>query len=211
VNAPSTTIPSREEGERFRRLLLNRDNVAQQQFAYAYLEPLVAWLGRKRPRLDEDLYQQAAEQAIMDFIHNPGAYDPVRCGLWGYLCMAALRDLLNLLKKEARHRRGRQSLDSVAESPDAGNYLGREDDPSRVLSFAEQQRAARAAVGGGLTEPERRALEVMLQGVQETPPYAEALGIAHLPDDEQARQVKRFKDRVKARGKRARDDHEQSA
>jgi hypothetical protein len=106
VNAPSTTLPSREEGERFRRRLLGGDEVAQSEFIVAYLKPLVGWLRQRYRAGDEDFYQQAAEDALIGFIHTPESHDPARCRLWGYLCTAARGDLLNLLAREAKHRRG---------------------------------------------------------------------------------------------------------
>jgi hypothetical protein len=50
---------------------------------------------------------------------------------------------------------------------------------------------------------ERRAFVLMLCGVRETSAYARALRISHLPWGEQCREVKRVKDRLKKRLRRA--------
>src|SRR5947209_939922 len=80
-------------------------------------------------------------------------------------------------------------LNSVELSPDAGKYLGREDDPSLRLRIAEEAVALRssipAAVLDGLSEAEGRAIELMLAGEWRTRVYAEACGLAHLPWPEQ--------------------------
>ena len=58
--------------------------------------------------------------------------------------------------------------------------------------------AARAELAN-FSELDRRLLDLLAQGVRETAPYAEVLGIGHLPQALQRRAVKRHKDRLKAR------------
>jgi hypothetical protein len=75
------------------------------------------------------------------------------------------------------------------------------------LCIAEAEAEARArvpaAVWAALSEVERRALELLLQGERRNEVFAQECGLAHLPKAERDREVKRLKDRVKARVKRA--------
>jgi hypothetical protein len=124
-----------------------------------------------------------------------------------YLRMAATGDLRNLLRRERRHHRHRRDWESVEHSPEPWKYLGREDDPALRLCIAEAHAEVRARVPArvwaGLSAVERPALELLLQGEHRTEVFARACGLAHLPRAEQEREVKRLKDRVKARVKRA--------
>ncbi len=55
----------------------------------------------------------------------------------------------------------------------------------------------------GLSETDRRALELILQKERRTSVYAELYGLLHLPAKEQRTEVKRHKDRLKNVLKRA--------
>ena len=96
---------------------------------------------------------------------------------------------------------------SVELSPDAGKYLGRNDDPALPLRLAEERQSIAEAVPDsvrrGLSETDLRALELILQKERRTAVYAELYGLLHLPAKEQAREVNRHKDRLKNLLKRA--------
>ena len=95
------------------------------------------------------------------------------------LRMAAQRDLQNALRKERRHQRNRRDWNLVEDAPEAGKYLGRDDDPSLRLQLAEAERQAAPpeALLRGLTEVERRVLELMRQGERRTAVY---LSLIHI-------------------------------
>ena len=64
-----------------------------------------------------------------------------------------------------------------------------------------------ASVRIGLTAEELAGLDLYLTGETETKAFAAALNLGPLPDGEDESVVKRFKDKIKARIKRARRDH----
>jgi hypothetical protein len=123
--------------------------------------------------------------------------------------MSAQGDLRNALRREARRRR--RDRVAVELSRDTGKYLSREDDPSLPLRIAEAEAEAREAVPAsvreGLSEAEGRVWELMQCGERRTEVYAAALGITHLPWEEQRREVKRVKDRLTKRCERAEGGH----
>ena len=155
----------------------------------------------------EDVRIEAAEDAILALIRKPESYSPERQTLEVYLHISAEGDLRNLLRKERRHSKGRTPWISVELSPDAGKYLGRTDDPSLPLRVAEEEQSIadtiQASLGQGLSQTDRRALELILQKERRTVVYAELYGLLHLPAKEQARAVNRHKDRLKHLLKRA--------
>jgi hypothetical protein len=130
--------------------------------------------------VSEDAIVQAAGDAVMSLIDKPRAYDPRRGELISYLRMAAQADLCNLLRNERRHHRRRIGLESVELSPDAGKYLGREDDPSLGLRRAEEEAELRKSVPDSFfaecDEVDRTFLRLFLAGEKRTRTYVEALG-----------------------------------
>jgi hypothetical protein len=199
--------PSQEEATRLHQRLLAADPTAPNDAAVAYLEPLCTWLCERNPRVDREACVQATEDAVLALIRQPHSYNPERQTLEVYLRISARGDLLNLLHKEWKHRQGRVSWERVELSPDAGKYLGRDEDPSLPLQIAEQVQetadSVPASVREGLTDPELRVLDLLLRKERRRDVYAEALGKLHLPPEERSKEVKRVKDRLAKRLKRA--------
>jgi len=182
--------------------LLARDPNAWPELCKTLLEPLTDWLRRRVPYADPDLAAEAAEDALIGLAKRPHSYDPRRGGLEAYLRLSARGDLLNLERRERRHRQGRCDLLRVALDPQAGKYLGVEDDPCDRLILAEEEERLRRAPPG-LGGDERRVWELMCRGERRTPVYAEMLGLSHLPPKEQRHEVKRWKDRIRKRCERS--------
>jgi DNA-directed RNA polymerase specialized sigma24 family protein len=202
------SLPTQVEALQLHQRLLAADPIAPTELAELYLQPLIDRLAQTNPRAPADFREAAAGEALVALIKSPTSYDPGRKELFPYLCMSAQGDLLNLLKQESRHHQGRIGWKSVEHSPDARKYLGREDDPSLPLRIAEIQETpqdpAVAAVLASATPQERLVLELMLEGERRTPVIAAAIGLADRPTAEQEDEVKRLKDRIKARLRRGR-------
>ena len=175
------------------------DRIAQSEFLAAVLDPLAHHLRAWRPDADEHLCITAAEDALLSLIRNPSSYDPAKRGLIGYLRMAAEGDFLNLLQKEGKHRRNRDPRESVELAAVGGNEGGGVL-PDAFPSFDDPKFAAEIA---GFTPPERAVFELMRGGERRTTAFAAALGVGHLPPDEETREVKRVKDRIIKRLQRA--------
>lgn len=177
----------------WRRLVADPDTGGA--FAEAVLPPLEADLARQFPRTYPHDITDAADWAVAAFLRNPTSFDPARGRLPAFLRLAARRDLLNLLDAEKRRRRGRIPWEGVELTQPAGN------DPEEAECLADLP-AMRAAVEV-LSDSDRRVLDLMLDGERETAVFAAVLGLADRPAAEQADEVKRVKDRIKARLKRA--------
>ena len=208
MSPPPPCPPSPKEALKIHQRLLDPDDLpASNDLAVAFLEPLRAWLAKTHGGVDPEIRDEAAEEAILALIRNPRSYHPEQLGLEEYLRMSAQGDLRNILRKERKHHQKRVPWESVELSPEAGKYLGREDDPTLRLRIAEEVEenagTVPESVRQGLSEAETRVLELLLQKERRTARYAEALGILHLSPEEQEREVKRVKDRLKKRLERA--------
>jgi RNA polymerase sigma-70 factor (ECF subfamily) len=202
---PDPSLPPAEALDLHQRLL-QRDPVAPQQIAEALLTPLASWLAQTNPHAAEDRCLEAATEALVTLFKNPAAYRPEKAHLEVYLRLSARGDLLNLLRKERRHSRGRVPLDAVAHSRQAGKYLGKDDDPAISAQLDEEHRRAASvapAVCAGLEARELRVLDLLLQGERRTAVLARAFGIDDRPTAEQRKVIKQVKDKLRARRRRA--------
>jgi DNA-directed RNA polymerase specialized sigma24 family protein len=164
-------------------------------FAELVLSPLNADLARAFPKSHHHDLTTAAEDALLAFFRRPAAYDPARRPLRAYLRVIARRRFANLLDREKKHRSGRIPWDAIElDLPDRN-------DPEDDLAFADHPRLRE--VIDSLPEADRRVFDLMLDGERDTAVFAAALGITDRPADEQFAEVKKAKDRIKARLKRA--------
>ena len=202
MNAPS--LPTVDVGHALHARLLAGDLLTHRDLCHAFIPPLVAILSRRFPRYP-DLVQTAVHDAMVTYLTNPSAYNPDLLDLGRYLRMLARRDLLNLLRLEARQTRPLNPLPDVELADDGGNNV-----LDAVLS-KEEAEAARLVVQrlrGDLNERDRAVLDLILEEERRTTVYAAVLGVADQPENEQARIVKRAKDRVRKRIERGGENHD---
>jgi hypothetical protein len=210
MNGSLHPFPSREEGFRLHVRLCDHEADAPADLCRAYLEPLLTWSANTFPREDPHQRDTAVHKALFDYVQHPGRYDPARLDLAAYLRMAAGRDLRNLRRAEARHHRHRVAWNPVEEGYPRGKYSGADDDPAVALERvqdAEEGKRLLESVTEGWDEKDRRALNLMLEGERRTAAYAEILEIGDRPAEEQEREVKQLKDRIKRRLERKGERH----
>ncbi|HEX4607222.1 MAG TPA: hypothetical protein VH092_03370 [Urbifossiella sp.] len=175
------------------------DTVAPAELAVAHMDGLVVYLRQRYPSAHEHFLFEAAGDAVLALIKNPGAFDPARNTLAGYLRMAALGDLHNLFHKEGRHHRDRAGPDSVELVPDDRNEgMDEPDGPS----FDAPELAA---VIARLNEIERRFFDLIRSGENRTAVLAPVLGLGDRPEAEQQAEVKKMRDRLIKRFQRAKE------
>ncbi len=180
--------------------LLSHDPVATEELFTIATPELERHLRTRFPSLaagvDPDIYLSAVYEALTDYFKNPSKYDPSKSGLMTYLRLACRRDLQNLLAKESRHASRRISLESVEFSLSDGN------DVSDTVADSLDSRRLVADLTREMTSEERVVFSLMAEGERSTRAAAEAMNIGHLEFAEQAKRVKRVKDRIKKRMRR---------
>jgi hypothetical protein len=205
----SPAHPTRDEELDLHRRLVEGDPVAPSELADKYLHRLILFLRKTNDSgFPRNFIEEAAGDSIVSLVKSPIAFDPSRTvaaqPLFAYLKRAAQRDLINILNKEKRHQRGRQSLESVELLSSARNY--REEDPAESLERREEAEKADnkvlSLVRRGLSAEQQQCLALMAQGERKTAAFAKALGIEDLSKNEQRIKVKRVKDMLKQRIRR---------
>lgn len=165
------------------------------ELATCLLRILIPRLRRTHRRAPVDFLSDATEDAILEYGKNPERFDPARgVPLDRFVQLAATRNLANLLQADARRRkRDARYLDlqPVSTNLTKDLHAGEEDGKNRQKWLSIVNRG-----------PERRALITWLEGERRTDALAAILEISHLPQREQRREVKRFKDRILKRASR---------
>lgn len=181
--------------------LLAADPIASAEIAEQLLDYIVAVLRKLSPgQNDENLYDEAASQALIDYFEKPAAFDPNKARLSSYLVLAARNDLRTLIARRMRISHFEKGL-FVVEQPGTGenklveieDKTMREDVLARKLDIEFAKHVILQNIKDGR---DRQFLNLMEQGVRDTEEYASILNIRHLNSSEKRRIVKRHKDRL---------------
>jgi RNA polymerase sigma-70 factor (ECF subfamily) len=149
--------------------------------------------------VDRDLVEEAVGNALLTYIEAPERYDPERASLQRYLVMAAYRDFQNLRDKEARHSSAARSLSLLAIEHGGEDVVDEQQEMEQIIGRMHAEYLWQI-IEEHVTDPlERLLVRLIVDRVRSVQPYTQLLGITHLPPDEQAKEVKRVKDRLKKR------------
>ncbi|MCU0705568.1 MAG: sigma-70 family RNA polymerase sigma factor [Fimbriiglobus sp.] len=175
---------------------MSGDPTAGGAFVALVLRPLVRQLAAWRPTADQDAIESVATDVLLWLVKQPAKYNPDKSPLRVFLLMVARRKLLTALESERRHQSGKIRWDDVEFALASRN----EEENDTLPSF---DHPALKDVVDSLNDVDRQLFELMRDDVREYARFAAVMGITGLPLEDQERQVKRAKDRIKARLKRA--------
>ncbi len=197
-------------------LVLGANPAIPAKLAELLVAPLRRRFGRFRA-LDWDTVDSTIGWSIARYLREPSRFDPERGGLLPYLWEDVQGDLLNEVEhrtvpvadhhepaaSEPPRRQRREIPDGVTveverdrrNPPVDEEVLDAVDPFDMPPALVERARAEL----GRFDQRDQALLELLGAGIRETAPYAEVLGISHLDLDTQRREVKRQKDRLKAR------------
>lgn len=177
--------------------LLAGDPVAPAELAEELLDALVKELCARYPNLrDPDLPVDAATDTLLDYIQRPEQFDPAKRGLRGFLAMAAERDLRNMFARSSRRNKKEISLTSVEVDERSGNKEVEEEKAAMRID-AERMRGQIEEL---FKDPvDRKLVELVIDNERSTRVFASVLGLEGLSEEEQRKQVKQHKDRIKKR------------
>jgi DNA-directed RNA polymerase specialized sigma24 family protein len=176
------------------RLLSSSDLTVTSEIAEKFLPPLVRSLTREFQELsDRHLIDTAAEEALLNLFTHPERFNPARASLLTYLHIRARSYIRNRLGG----RGGPTAENKVVELDVAKAVYETGADAEAALISREFQGNVIGQLREVFTDPtDLRVIALMVEGVRETRDFAEALGVADRPADEQQRLVKQAKDRI---------------
>ncbi len=176
------------------------DPTASADLAEECYQPLVRWLRRAFPQVDDPVfYFDAATEAILNYAERPEIFDSARNSLSGFLRMSAAADLRNCL---SRQRRVRNYEVPVETSDDDGNTYS--EGAFRPFEWNDEEELLIRQIDGArlvddflamVPAEDRAAVRLLLSGERGPDDYVAALQLQDLTVDEQKLAVKRFKDR----------------
>lgn len=190
----------RELGLRLHEQLLAGDPTATARIAEEFWDYVEKRLTRRySPLSDPHLIPMAITDALMNYFQRPTQFDPDKSSLPAYLYMSARGDLLNALERG----RAEPKQVSIVESVEVEEDESEEEVEVPAQYNLEAEVLARlSSVPGRLDEVfpdavDRALVELILESVRDTREFAAVLHIQGLPTEEQAKTVKRHKDRLK--------------
>jgi RNA polymerase sigma-70 factor (ECF subfamily) len=190
----------REVQDRLHADVCAGDPTAPSRVFSVLLEPLIDWLSfRWRNERDAERVRDFAIDSIIGYLESPERYDPARASLLTYLRLDAHGDLLNDHERRQRQRERRAEvaveLEDEARKSSTDEYPSEREEPDLKLSDVREALP---------DERDRRALFLMMEEERSTESFAEVWELTDLPPRQQAAEVKRNKDRIKARLRRLR-------
>lgn len=180
------------------RMLAGPSVTVTSEIAEKFLPPLVRSLRWRFSQVtDPDLIDTAAEDALLYYLDQPVRFDPARSSLLTFLLLRARGYLLNSMGRS----KASTSVEKVVELDDPETVYKAEAENQSIESVLIEQETESGVMhqlSEIITDPiDFQVIMLMLEGVRDTKAFAEVMGIAHLPTAEQARLVKKSKDRLK--------------
>ncbi len=196
-------MPAHPEELSFHNRLLEGDPQASAQVCERYLEELIRRLQNANKPIAPDVVEEAAIDALLDYVTHPERYQPDQKSLSNYLHMAASGDLKNKLAKLSRKARKEVSLfiDVGNDSYDRNEFIDevKADSGSDPDHLKLRQKAL--AVGKG--PQEQLIMELIMDNERDFRPYAEILGLSNKSVEEQRREVNQVKEKLRLRLRRS--------
>jgi hypothetical protein len=180
--------------------LLGGDNAARIKLAELLLPALRRRFANRR-ELERDDIDSVVGLSITTYLSAPGQYDPARAPLLVYLYRDVDGDIRNEAAKQMRRPEMPMEHETLELQTPRGNPTVEDEVMQRLdpLDLPGWQVQAALAYVQGLSQEDCEFLRLRGEGVRSTHVYAQVLGIAHLPAEQQRREVKRAKDRLDKR------------
>lgn len=185
-------------------------------------DPLIAQLRGEFRNVDDQLLQECAAVALMEYGKKPSQAEPTAgAGVMGFLVLRSRSRVISALRKERRRDVAEagyaHGLDPFGEAS-RGNPVelrrvraehGAEElsdsvsvPPPDIEERLDREAQIEEVLSGAKTDLDRSLLQMMLAGVRETAEYARVLGIEGEPVQAQEEIVKQHKDRLLVAAKR---------
>lgn len=191
------------------RALLNGEPTAPDRLVRTCLARVYRILRRRHPAVPHETIRDAAVDAALALILKPESYDAARGDLLSYLVEIGDHKVIDWLRAIYRRRERELSIGGATELErleEKGEVVR---DSTPIIPYADRDKLQpdlEAFVESILPDPADRAvLEMVCLDRADSSAVAEALGIAHLPPQEQKAEVKRRRDRIMKRLTRQRE------
>jgi hypothetical protein len=194
------TDPSQADLLALHEALLGGDNASRIRLAELLLPALRRRFANRR-EVGRDDIESIIGFSITAYLSTPDQYDPSRAPLLAYLYRDVDGDIRNEAAKRSRRPEMPMEYEILELHALHGNPAVEDDVMERLdpLDLPRWQVQAALRQIKELSYEDCEFLRLRGEGVRSTHVYAQVLGIAHLPAEQQRREVKRAKDRLDKR------------
>jgi len=194
------TEPSREQQAQLHQRIVQEDPIAFAELCEKALDHLVLFLRAQFPQQNSHQQEQTAIDCLLNYQRRPTQYNPKKLSLFAFLRMAARYDMLNAIDK---HRRQSQRITSL-DDPTTHLRLPGDDTLNEHIAFDEwlhehtelSFQEILSLLDAELEEEEKQMMFLMMEGIRDSAPYADLLGITDDNEASRRQEVKRAKDRL---------------
>ena len=189
----------KHDWQQFHTRMLSGDPTAFAELCNVALDYISDFLGHRLSVPDKELCDSLAIDTLLRFREAPEKYDPHKSSLGTYLCMDARGDMLNEIEKRKRRNRRIVRLDEEfveVQSEDGNNEQEDIDDWLLKYTSLSREQLLRE-LSNELSPTDKQIVISIAEGVRDVEHYAAIMGVQHLSAEEQKREVKRAKDRIK--------------
>jgi len=180
---------------RLHRRLLEGDRVAPAELMEIVLSVLIGEMRHKYRTTDPHLVSDGVSDALLDYCARPWIFDQtLGVPLNRFLAKASWRNIANLLRNESRRRAREAKTAEMADKnvvelyPAMGNL---------TQNAALDAKKGLEELARLLPDPtDQKIFKLKAMGERRTQIFSKAMGITHLPIEQQTREVKKAKDRI---------------
>ena len=196
-------MPATTEELGFHQLLLKGDPQASAVVCTRYLEELITQLRKANSAIPPDLLEEAAVDALFDYVLHPEHYQPTKKSLASFLYMAASGDLKNKLASLSRKAKKEMPLIfDVGNESTPGNEL-LEEVKAQSESDPDYIELVNKVIAFGKNPQEQAIIKTMIENERDFHPYAEILGLQGKPVEKQRDKVNQVKEKLRLRIRRS--------
>lgn len=179
-----------------------KDDISFSKLFMMYHAQIGRSLSRRYPTIntrDESLIETAVIDAFISYNNNPDSYNPEKATLMSFIKMAAYGDLMNSLKREKKHGNRKDLPESVELEEKFWNTIMKSSaSADSTIVTDELLKAVQDILQNYFTNDTDITLaKMILANETKTEYYSEVLEIEDLEIEEQRREVKKYKDRIK--------------
>ena len=171
-------------GKELHALMMQGDVTAPARIAEFFLPLIISRLSS--PKIDQEMVDTAAADALLNYFKNPAQYDPGKLPLGKFFRMSARGDLKNMISRRTKDAERFGFTESVELGSSTSEHSDQKTTKPKLPAILNVLN----------NQTDKQIASLMYEGVRETVAYAAVLGISNLPPKERAKIVKQNKDRV---------------
>jgi RNA polymerase sigma-70 factor (ECF subfamily) len=181
------------------QLILTGDDLALSKLYVLYGKSVINKLKGLYSKTDLTYIQEAVNDGLFGYFRNPKTFDPEKNTLLRFLEIAAERDLLNILQKEKKHLQTKKAPQNVELEEVFWNSIVREEKTTdgQLIHKESIEIVNKELAIHFDTERDLKLAKLVLSGERETDVFSTVLEIEKLTVEEQRKEVKKHKDRIK--------------